>query len=147
MLLHELGNCVEFRPAESPSALKNNRVQPEFRDHALASHMDMRRFSAVKGHKEEKVAWLPLTARIDRALSEARGLRARRAVRLPYDRFPSFANRSASNTPLVFTPFACMVCCTAWIRFEKFGWVLKNAWSSPLSALRRSKNVTYATGS
>lgn len=48
MLLYEPGNRVELRPVESPCPLEGNRLQPEFRDHVLASHIDRRRFAALR---------------------------------------------------------------------------------------------------
>lgn len=59
MLLDELGDCADFRPVEATCLLKHNRVQLEFRNHAFTSHMNMRRFTAIKGYKEETIRTYP----------------------------------------------------------------------------------------
>ena len=55
MLLYELSDRVEFRPVESSCPFQRKRVQPEFRHHVLASHMNMGRFTTVKGYKEKTI--------------------------------------------------------------------------------------------
>lgn len=55
MLIYELNDDVEFCPVESSRPFQRNRVQPAFRNHIFASHMDMWRFTTVKGDKEKTI--------------------------------------------------------------------------------------------
>ena len=50
--------------------------------------------------------------------------------------------RSARRVPVAFSPCSWMVDWTTESRSEKFGCVLKKAWSSPLIVRRRSRKVT-----
>ncbi len=53
MFLNELPNQIQFPSAEAPGPLESNGFQPEFRDHALASDVNVRRFAPIQGHKEK----------------------------------------------------------------------------------------------
>ena len=55
MLLYELADCIKLGPAESAGSLQRDRIQPEFRNHVLAPHMNMWRLTAVKGDKEQPI--------------------------------------------------------------------------------------------
>jgi len=63
MLLHELGYSIELGSVESTCLLQNNRVQPEFCRHVLASHMNMGRFIPIKRNEEETVWTYPKDSR------------------------------------------------------------------------------------
>ena len=55
MLMNELDNRIQFYSAEASGVLKDNWLQPKFRDHILASDVNMRRLAPVQGHKEKAV--------------------------------------------------------------------------------------------
>lgn len=55
MLMHKLRDRVELRPVEASRPFDHNRIQPEFCDLVLASHMHMGRLTVVKGHKEKTI--------------------------------------------------------------------------------------------
>jgi hypothetical protein len=41
MLLNELQDYTQFHPAKAPGTFKRYGFKPDFRDHLLASHMDV----------------------------------------------------------------------------------------------------------
>jgi hypothetical protein len=63
MLVHELCDFVQFPSTEASSALQRNRLQPEFRNHILASHVNMRWFASIQGYEEETVGTYPEDSR------------------------------------------------------------------------------------
>jgi len=68
MLLNESAYRIELRSVKSSGLLESNRVEPEFFYHAFASHMNMRRFTAVEGDEEETVRAYPQDRRHDLVL-------------------------------------------------------------------------------
>jgi hypothetical protein len=55
MLLYELSDRIQLCPVESSRPFQGRGIQPEFRNPVLASHMNMRRFTAVKGDEEKTI--------------------------------------------------------------------------------------------
>ncbi len=56
MLINELRNRIQFAGAETSGSLKCHGIQPELRNHILASDVNMRRLASVQGHEEKAVA-------------------------------------------------------------------------------------------
>ena len=48
MLINELQNYIQLRPAEAPGTFKRHGFKPEFRHLVLASHVDVRRFAPTR---------------------------------------------------------------------------------------------------
>jgi hypothetical protein len=55
MLLNELQNYTQFHPAKAPGTFERYGFKPDFRDHVLASHVDVRRLAPIQGNKEEPI--------------------------------------------------------------------------------------------
>jgi hypothetical protein len=59
MLLNESAYRIELRSVETSRLLESNRIEPNFCYHVFASHMNMRRFTAVEGNEKETVGTYP----------------------------------------------------------------------------------------
>lgn len=55
MFPYKFSNCVKFSAVESASPLQGKRIQPQFRNHVLTSHVNMWRFTAIKRDKEKTI--------------------------------------------------------------------------------------------
>jgi hypothetical protein len=55
MFMDELRDRVQLRPIKSSRPFQYHGIQSEFGYHALASHMNMRRFTTIEGDKEKTV--------------------------------------------------------------------------------------------
>jgi hypothetical protein len=48
MLVNEFYDFIKLHSAEASGPLKSNRLQPQLRDHLLASHMNVRRLAPIQ---------------------------------------------------------------------------------------------------
>jgi hypothetical protein len=53
--MDEPQDCVQFHAAKASRSFEGHGLKPNFRHHVLTSHVNVRWFAPIQGHKEETI--------------------------------------------------------------------------------------------